>query len=400
MEAKRKAIGRQAKAGSALEDNTYSCKEQAPNHARRVHGGDDQQVLGHGSISAHENHEADARRNQQARHHGTCAQHALEVELGDKHACRAVGNQADERRGKDCNDGIGLQEVSKGVFPDKLESRVQDQGDDEDEEAHLGRVQKSAFRHAAPAVVMGVVVVMAVMIVTATVIMSVRVVVAFVVVMVARVGVRGIVVFAAMRVHVHHGVIRAVGIMLMIVNLRVIGARTAVAAIALAELMNEQLLLVFAQKPQNGIHDKAHQHADDDLGAKDLGYGLHRHLLGYEDGKHLIGGGQKHREDRTQGNHAASVERRSRSREAALGHGTEQSTYHRARCSSMADGLLRFRARLVFKPLHGQVGHEKEGYEIEDITYRMADDMLDDGPNRLLPEIITMCMQFVHSGAL
>ena len=151
----------------------------------------------------------------------------------------------------------------------------------------------------------------------------------------------------------------------------------AVAMVLLAQLVDAQLLLVATGQAQHGVDDEAHHHADDDLGAEDLRDGVGGHLLGDEDGQHLIRRRQEHGEQRAQRDHTAGVERRRGCRETALGNHSQHRADDRARRAGMLDGLLRLARGAVLEPLHRHVGDEQKRDEVQRVGNRVLQDMLD-----------------------
>ena len=83
-------------------------------------------------------------------------------------------------------------------------------------------------------------------------------------------------------------------VLVIVRQLRLLLAGVAVAvamtAIAFAQLVDAQPLAVAARQADSRVHHEAHDHADHQLHAHDLQDGHRRHLLGQEDGQHLVGG--------------------------------------------------------------------------------------------------------------
>lgn len=84
----------------------------------------------------------------------------------------------------------------------------------------------------------------------------------------------------------------------------------AVAVVVLAQLVYMQGRVDTASNAQRGVNDEAHDHADDDLGADDLEDDVERHLLGQENGQHLVRRGKEHGEQRSQRDDAPRPQRR------------------------------------------------------------------------------------------
>ena len=145
----------------------------------------------------------------------------------------------------------------------------------------------------------------------------------------------------------------------------------AAALVLLAQLMDAQALLVAARQAQHGIHDEAHDHADDHLRPHDGQDGIAGHRLGQENGQHLVGGGEEHGKERPQRYHATRVQRGRHGREAALGHHAQKRAHDGPSRTGVANGLLGLAAGLVLEPLHGQVGDEQKRDEVQGVGQRM-----------------------------
>ena len=74
---------------------------------RSCHNADDEkyrhdnEVLLRTTVRAEEDEQADARRNEQAREHGSRAEHAFHIQVGDDDTRRAVGDKANDGRHND-----------------------------------------------------------------------------------------------------------------------------------------------------------------------------------------------------------------------------------------------------------------------------------------------------------
>ena len=145
----------------------------------------------------------------------------------------------------------------------------------------------------------------------------------------------------------------------------------AVAVVALAQVVDVQRRVDAAREAHAGVYHEAHDHADDDLRAEDLEDHDRRHLLGDEDGQHLVGRGQEHREQRAQRDDAPGPERGRHGREAALRHHAHHRAHDGPRSSRALHGRLRLAAGLVLEPLHGQVGDEQKRDEVQGVGQRM-----------------------------
>ena len=143
----------------------------------------------------------------------------------------------------------------------------------------------------------------------------------------------------------------------------------AVAVIALAELVDAQVLFGTMEQAKHTVERKARDDAHNHLRTQDSAHGGKGHLSREEDGDHLIGGGQVHSDERADRDDAARVERRRRGREAALGHNTEHRTNDGARLPRAFDGVLRLVARLVLEPFHRQIGDEQKRDKVECVFY-------------------------------
>ena len=139
----------------------------------------------------------------------------------------------------------------------------------------------------------------------------------------------------------------------------------AVAVIALAELVDAQMLFGTMEQAEHAVERKARDNAHDHLRTQDSAHGGKGHLSREEDGNHLVGCGQKHSDERADRDDAARIERRRRRRKAALGHDAEHRANDGARLPRALDGVLRLVARLVLEPFHSQIGDEQKRDEVK-----------------------------------
>ena len=227
-----------------------------------------------------------------------------------------------------------LRNDSERLFAHEREHRIESKGHQEHEQRHLKRVLERAFHDGSPTAIVRMV--MMGMLVGASV--------------------------CAIVVLVHELGIALAGIAPMI----------AIAMVALANLVDVQVLVVAMRRAHDDIHGKAKHHANDRLHAQYAEQNVNRHLLGDEDGKHLVGRGQEHGEQRAQPDDTPRVERGRRRREPALRHHAEHRAHGRARLASAARWLLlRLLPRLVLEPFHRKIGHEQKRYEIQRVEDRI-----------------------------
>ena len=132
----------------------------------------------------------------------------------------------------------------------------------------------------------------------------------------------------------------------------------AVAVVALAHV-DVQGRVDTASNAQRSVNDEAHDHTDDDLGADDLD-DVERHLLGQENGQHLVRRGKEHGEQRSQRDDAPRPQRRGGGRKPALRHGTHDGAHDRARSACALNGRLSAPARLVLGSRR-QIRDERNG---------------------------------------
>ena len=149
----------------------------------------------------------------------------------------------------------------------------------------------------------------------------------------------------------------------------------AVAVVALAQLVDVQGRVDTASNAQRSVNDEAHDHTDDDLGADDLEDDVERHLLGQENGQHLVRRGKEHGEQRSQRDDAPRPQRRGGGRKPALRHGTHDGAHDRARSACALNGRLSAPARLVFQPFHGQIRDEQERDDVERVGHGVSEDV-------------------------
>jgi len=79
--------------------------------------------------------------------------------------------------------------------------------------------------------------------------------------------------------------------------------------VALAQLVNMQILVVTVRCAHNGINRKAENHSDENLQSDDSEQNIRRYLLGYEYGQHLVGCREKHGEQRAERDDACGIKR-------------------------------------------------------------------------------------------
>ena len=127
-----------------------------------------------------------------------------------------------------------------------------------------------------------------------------------------------------------------------------------------------------ARDAKAGIHEEAHDHADDDLRADDFENDVGRHLLGDEDGQHLVRRREEHREQRSQRDDAPSPQRRGSRGEAALGHYAHDGTDERPCRAGALNGSLGLPTRLMLKPLHGQIRDEQKRNDVKRVLDRVC----------------------------
>ena len=96
------------------------------------------------AVGAEQHQVAHAGRCEQARHEGREAQHALQVELRDDHARRAVGHQAHQRRGEHREQLVAREERGQGILTHRFQNEHQRERHQENEEAHLHGVRDGA----------------------------------------------------------------------------------------------------------------------------------------------------------------------------------------------------------------------------------------------------------------
>ena len=145
----------------------------------------------------------------------------------------------------------------------------------------------------------------------------------------------------------------------------------AAASVALAQLVDAQMLFVAAQRVQHGIRRKAHDHAHRHLDGQHLRNQGERRLLGDQDRQHLVARGQKHREQRAQGDHARGVERGRGGGEPALRHHTEQRPERRPRLAGLAHRGLARLAGMMLEGLHRKVGQKQKRNKLQRVEERM-----------------------------
>ena len=96
------------------------------------------------AIGAEQHEVPNAGGREQAGHEGREAQHALQVELRDHHARRAVGHQAHQRGGEYREQPIARKERGQSVLTHRFQDEHQRERYQEDEEAHLHGVRDGA----------------------------------------------------------------------------------------------------------------------------------------------------------------------------------------------------------------------------------------------------------------
>ena len=102
------------------------------------------------AVRSKQDEQADAGGGEQARHASAQAQHTFDVELGDGHACGAIGDEADYARPYNRENLVRAQERLEAFLADQRQDDVEGKGHQEDEERHLQRVLASALDEPTP----------------------------------------------------------------------------------------------------------------------------------------------------------------------------------------------------------------------------------------------------------
>ena len=375
-------------------------QDQAPKARDQEERDHDHRVLARMAVGAEQHEVAHAGGGQQARHERCEAQDALQVELRDHHARRAVGHQAYQRRGEHREESVARKEARQRALAHRLEQRHEGERNKEDEDGNLHRVGQGAHHDgaqlAAPCMLVTVIVGAAVGVLV-TVIVGAAVGVLDSVVVLGSVA--GTVIAPALMPRM--AVVAAV-----IVPMTVMVRMTAPAVVLLAQaadmlgilaalchLLDHVGLHAIAahgehRAAQELVHARvAAQRADQQVGgdARDEGYkdlqpqdleeqaGID--ALGHQHGQHLVGSRKEHRRQRAQRDHAAGVERRRHSREPALRHHAQQRARHGPRRACATHDGVGTAARRMLERLERQVGYEQERHQPQRILQGMLDKM-------------------------
>ena len=138
-------------------------------------------------------------------------------------------------------------------------------------------------------------------------------------------------------------------------DLRLVGARE----------LGAHALDLDAKHADGEVHQEARHHAKRDLEQHELHHEAGVSLLGDHQGQHLVGGGEKHREERAERDDATSVEHGRRGREAALGHCAEHGADGGAGGACAGNDLAGLCAGFVFERHEGEIGHEQKRHEAQ-----------------------------------
>ena len=131
------------------------------------------------------------------------------------------------------------------------------------------------------------------------------------------------------------------------------------AVLLLAQLVDMELAVsVTVQAAQHEVDEQARRARNGHLRQQDAQHEADRHLLGNEEGHHLVGRGEEDRQQRAHRDNAAGVQRGRRRREPALRHDAEHRADEGAGLARFLHRRLGLVPRLVLDGLHGQVRHE------------------------------------------
>ena len=126
----------------SLEGDVQQLKQQSPGCAEDIQHDDDLDVFFRVTVCTEQYEEADACADQKAGHHLTGCDHSVKVQLCNGYGGAAVGNQADQRCQKDADDLSPGKKGSDIGFADIFDNDSENQGNDENEEGDMDRMNE------------------------------------------------------------------------------------------------------------------------------------------------------------------------------------------------------------------------------------------------------------------